>query len=109
MEKKYLFKTEPGPAPGLGAARSKAPERQSQLPRFTSSSTVRRWSEKMDKQNNNIDETATMCATKAGNGFKVVVNGVWFYASKRQVLEMIEGRVRACTFHTIKDEPIVGA
>ena len=54
----------------------------------------------------NVKETATMCPTKAGHGFKVVFDGVWFYASKRQVLEMIDGRQRACTFHTIKDEPL---
>jgi len=58
-------------------------------------------------EENQSAETATMCATKAGNGYKVVVNGVWFYASKRQVLEMIDGRQKACTFHTIKDEEIV--
>jgi hypothetical protein len=56
----------------------------------------------------NNSETATMCPTKAGNGFKVVVNGVWFYASKRQVLELVHGRQKACTFHTIKDDVVVG-
>ena len=46
-------------------------------------------------------QTATLCATKAGNGYKVVVNGVWFYASKRQVMELVNGRQKACTFRTI--------
>jgi hypothetical protein len=50
------------------------------------------------------EETATFCPTKAGNGYKVVVNGVWYYASKQQVLDLVEGRQKACTFHTIKDE-----
>ena len=50
------------------------------------------------------EETATLCPTKAGNGFKVVVDGIWYYASKAQVLQVIEGIQRACTFHTIKDE-----
>ena len=49
-------------------------------------------------------ETATLCPTKAGNGFKVVVDGIWYYASKAQVLEVVQGNQRACTFHTIKDE-----
>jgi len=53
------------------------------------------------------EETATLCRTKAGNGYKVVVNGVWYYASKRQVMELINGQQRACTFHTISDEPEV--
>jgi len=48
--------------------------------------------------------TATMCPTKAGNGYKVVVNGVWSYASKRQVIDLINGRQNACTFHTIPDD-----
>ncbi len=50
------------------------------------------------------EETATMCRTKAGNGFKVVVNGVWFYAAKQHVLDMIHGAQRACTFRTIPDK-----
>ena len=57
----------------------------------------------MAEENEN-GETATMCPTKAGNGYKVVVNGVWYYASKAQVLEMVNGQSRACAFHTIKDE-----
>lgn len=55
------------------------------------------------KQENN-EQTATLCPTKAGNGFKVVVNGVWFYASKEQVLNLINGQNKACTFHTIQDD-----
>jgi len=35
------------------------------------------------------------------DGYKVVVNGVWFYASKRPVLELVNGRQKACTFRTI--------
>jgi hypothetical protein len=59
----------------------------------------------MVEQNNNED-TATLCPTKAGNGYKVVVKGVWFYASKQQVLDLVNGQQRACTFHTIKDEVV---
>jgi hypothetical protein len=51
-----------------------------------------------------FEETATMCPTKAGNGFKVVVNGVWFYASRKQVLDMVRRKQKACTFHTITDD-----
>ena len=56
--------------------------------------------------NNTADrkETATLCPTKRGNGFKVVVDGIWYYASKAQVLQVVEGIQSACTFHTIKDE-----
>ena len=49
------------------------------------------------------EETATLCPTKAGHGYKIVVNGVWYYASRRQVLELVNGQQRACSFHTITD------
>ena len=52
---------------------------------------------------NQEEQTATMLRTKAGNGFKVAVNGVWFYTSKDNVMDMIQGRAKACTFHTITD------
>ncbi len=50
------------------------------------------------------EETATLCPTKAGNGYKVVVDGKWFYTSKRQVLDLVSNKAKACTFHTINDE-----
>jgi hypothetical protein len=55
-------------------------------------------------EENQGDEIATMCATKAGNGFKVVVNGVWYYASKKHVLDLTHGHIKSCVFSTIKDE-----
>jgi hypothetical protein len=57
----------------------------------------------MANENTN-EQTVTLCPTKAGNGYKVVVNGVWFYASKQQVMDLVSGKQKACTFHTIKDE-----
>ena len=57
----------------------------------------------MTEQFDNL-ETVTLCRTKAGNGFKVVFNGVWFYASKQRVLDLIQGRRKACSFHTIRDD-----
>jgi hypothetical protein len=50
-----------------------------------------------------LEDSATMCPTKAGFGFKVVVNGIWFYAAKRKVLEMVNGQRRVCTFTRISD------
>lgn len=58
----------------------------------------------MADEYNNDGDRVTLCATKAGNGYKVVHNGIWFYASKRQLMELIAGKQRACTFTTIKDE-----
>lgn len=60
----------------------------------------------MDEQISNKD-TATLCPTKAGRGFKVVVDGLWFYASKTSLLDVVNGKSRACTFSTIKDEAVV--
>ena len=60
----------------------------------------------MAEEFNNKD-TATLCPTKAGNGFKVVVDGTWFYTSKASVLDMVNGKSKACTFSTIKDDEAV--
>jgi len=57
----------------------------------------------MENEMNNKD-TATLCPTKAGNGYKVVVDGVWFYTSKASLRDMVNGKSRACTFSTIKDD-----
>jgi len=57
---------------------------------------------KMEQQ---IEQTATMCPTKTGNGFKVVVNGVWYYASKKAVLDVVNKGAR-CVFKTITDAPV---
>ena len=51
-------------------------------------------------------ETATLVPTKAGRGYKVVHNGLWFYTSKAALLDMVQGKAKACTFHTIKDEQV---
>jgi hypothetical protein len=52
-------------------------------------------------------DTATLCPTKAGNGYKVVVNRTWFYTSKASLLDMVNGKNKACTFSTIKDNETV--
>ena len=55
-------------------------------------------------ENMNNKDTATLVPTKAGRGYKVVVDGVWFYTSKDSLLDMVSGKAKACTFSTIKDE-----
>ena len=54
-----------------------------------------------EKDNKN---SATLCPTKAGRGFKVVVDGKWFYTSKASLLDLVQGKSKACTFSTIDDE-----
>jgi hypothetical protein len=59
-----------------------------------------------DEKNNK--ETATLCFTKAGRGVKVVVDGVWFYTSKESLMDLVNGKAKACTFSTIKDDVVLG-
>ncbi len=47
---------------------------------------------------------ATLCKTKAGRGFKLVLNGVWIYASKEQLHKFLEGESSSCQFKEIKEE-----
>ena len=58
---------------------------------------------------NRSEETATFCPTKAGNGYEVVVKNVWYYASKQQLLDLVHGKQKAVTFHTITDDLQVAA
>ena len=50
----------------------------------------------------NNGETVVLCPTKAGNGFKIVVNGVWYYAAKRNVWSVLR-KGQSCVFRTIDD------
>ena len=43
--------------------------------------------------------------TRNGNGFKVVHNGIWYYASKHKVLDVVNQKRESCVFVTIEDEP----
>ena len=45
----------------------------------------------------------TMCPTKAGNGYKVVVDGVWYYTSKTELGKMLSQKTNAAKFRTIED------
>ena len=36
--------------------------------------------------------------TKAGNGFKILVDGKWLYASKDKLLAVIDGDAHYCPF-----------
>ena len=50
-----------------------------------------------------IVEAVTLCETKAGKGFKIVVNGKWLYVAKRKLFDLIDGRSKACTFTSMPD------
>ena len=47
-----------------------------------------------------------LCRTKAGKGFKIVVDGTWYYSSIGEVFRMIKGGANAATFRTIEDDPL---
>ena len=42
--------------------------------------------------------------TRTGRGFKVVHNGIWYFASRQKVLDVINQKLDKCTFVTIEDE-----
>ena len=47
---------------------------------------------------------ATFQETKAGKGYKIVVDGQWLYASKASLLAVVDGRKRSCLFREITDD-----
>ena len=49
-------------------------------------------------------DTIMLRATKAGRGLKVVHNGIWYYASRFKVLDVVNGKKDNCLFVTIDDE-----
>jgi len=44
-----------------------------------------------------------LCRTKAGRGFKIVVGEEWFYTSIPELMKLVEGAAKACTFRSIED------
>lgn len=44
-----------------------------------------------------------LCRTKAGKGFKIVVGEEWFYTSIPELIKLVEGAAKACTFRSIED------
>ena len=46
----------------------------------------------------------TACPTRAGKGFKLVVNDTWFYTSIRELSKMLAGNATACRFRQIKGD-----
>jgi hypothetical protein len=57
----------------------------------------------MENETNN-EEKATLLPTKAGRGFKIAIDGRFFYAGKQNVLDMVNGKRKSATFSTITDE-----
>lgn len=60
-----------------------------------------------ESMENQDDNTAVLCPTKAGNGFKLVVNGVWYYTAKRNVWGTLR-KGQSCVFRTIDDSKGAG-
>jgi hypothetical protein len=46
---------------------------------------------------------AKLMRTRKGHGFKLVVDGTWYYASAEQVSEVVEATKSSCVFRT-RDE-----
>lgn len=47
---------------------------------------------------------ATFCPTKAGNGFKIIVDDEWLYTSKKFLKKVINGKAKSCQFRSIQEE-----
>ena len=45
----------------------------------------------------------TVCPTRAGKGYKAVVNGVWFYTSRAEFLNMVNGNATAAKFRSMDE------
>lgn len=45
----------------------------------------------------------TLCPTKAGKGYKVVVDGTWFYTSAIELAKMLRGEAQAVKFRTVDE------
>ena len=43
----------------------------------------------------------TFAATKAGKGFKIIINGTWLYTSKTELYKVLQGKSKACVFRSI--------
>jgi len=43
----------------------------------------------------------TFCETKAGKGFKIIINGRWLYTSKVELYKVLQKKSKACIFRSI--------
>jgi len=53
-----------------------------------------------------MSEPITFCKTKAGKGFKIVVDGQWFYTSLYELYKVLNNKAIACQFRTIEAENV---
>ena len=53
-----------------------------------------------------MEKTIKLMPTKAGKGYKIVVDGVWFYTSIGELSKMLAGKVSACQFRGIEEEAV---
>lgn len=49
-----------------------------------------------------MSEAITFCRTKAGKGFKIVVDGEWFYTSLVELYKVLQNKANACQFRAIE-------
>ena len=45
----------------------------------------------------------TFCKTKAGNGFKIAVDDMWLYVSKRYLYRVLYNNAKSCHFRAIEE------
>ncbi len=44
--------------------------------------------------------------TKAGNGFKVLVDGQWVYTNAREMQRFLDGEISVVTFRTLQSQDV---
>ena len=50
-----------------------------------------------------METEITFCKTKAGKGFKIVVDGQWFYTSLFELYKVLQDKAQACRFRSIEN------
>jgi len=50
---------------------------------------------------------AVFCKTKAGKGFKIVINGKWFYTSKAELFNVLNNKTTGCRFRSIPNNAVL--
>lgn len=55
-----------------------------------------------------IKMNVTFCKTKAGNGFKIAVDDMWLYVSKRYLYRVLYNKAKSCQFRQIEDSNSIG-
>jgi len=57
----------------------------------------------MEAVENDVETQPVFCKTKAGRGFKIVIDGKWFYTSKAELFNVLTNKTTGCRFRSISE------